>query len=116
MVALIDAAAYLNNTSDPIPYPTEQELEDWVGCNPALMSTLREIKDEAEDANASLEKMGVVLVAIVRKLKGLEAAEALRTVKEMNFWKGLEESKVDDLSDLLAEDPNPKEPETNEDG
>ena len=94
---LIGAAAYLTNTSDPIPYPSEQELEDWVGWNPALMSTLREIKDEAEDANASLEKMGVVLVAIMRKLKGLEAPEALRAVKEMNLWKGLEESKVDAL-------------------
>ena len=41
---LIGAAAYLNNASDPIPYPSEQELEDWVGWNPALMSTLREIK------------------------------------------------------------------------
>ena len=113
---LIGSAAYLNNTSDPFPYPSEQELEDWVGWNPALMSTLREIKDEAEDANASLEKMGVVLVAIMRKLKGLEAAKALRAVKEINLRKGLEESKVDNLSDLLAEDPNPKEPETNGDG
>ena len=56
------------------------------------------------------------MVAIMRKLKGLEAAKALRAVKEINLRKGLEESKVDDLSDLLAEDPNPKEPETNEDG
>ena len=48
------------------------------------MSTLREIKDEAEDANAILEKMGVLLVAIMRKLKRLEAAEALRAVKEMD--------------------------------
>ena len=27
---LIGAAAYLNNASDPIPYPSERELEDWV--------------------------------------------------------------------------------------
>ena len=57
------------------------------------------------------------MVAIMRKLKGLEAAETLRAVKEINLQRGLEESKGDDdLSDLLAEDQNPKEPETNADG
>ena len=57
------------------------------------------------------------MVTIMRKLKRLEAAETLRAVKEMNLRKGLEESKGDnDLSDLMAEDQNPKEPETNADG
>ena len=57
------------------------------------------------------------MVAIMRKLKGLEAPEALRAGKKMNLQKELEEYKVDDdLSDLLAEDQNPKEPETNADG
>ena len=61
--------------------------------------------------------MGVLLVAIMRKLKRLEAAGAFRAVKELDPQKGLEEYKVDDdLSDLLAEDQNPKEPETNADG
>ena len=50
------------------------------------------------------------MVAIMRKLKGLEEAEALRAVKEMNFWNGLKESKGNDLSNLLAEDPNLRNP------
>ena len=41
---LIGAAAYLNSAFDPIPYPSDQELEDWVGWNPALMDILRELK------------------------------------------------------------------------
>ena len=78
------------------------------------MRTLRELKDEAKDATERLEKIGVVMVAVMRKLKGLEAAEALCGVKEMNLQKGLKESKGNNPSELMAEDQNPKEPVTNE--
>ena len=43
---LVGAAAYLETASNPIPYPSDQELEDWVGWNPALMVILRELKYE----------------------------------------------------------------------
>ena len=112
---LIGAAAYLNSASDPIPYPRDQELEDWVGWNPTLMRTLRELKDETEDANGRMEKMAVILTAVLRKVKGLEAAEALRGVKEMNFWKDSTESKRNEPSKLMTGDQHLKELQTNED-
>ena len=42
------------------------------------MYTLRELKSEAEYANVCMERMAVILTSVLKKLKGLEAAEALR--------------------------------------
>ena len=66
---------------------------------------------EADTTNNRMEMMAVILTAVLKKVKGLEEAETLWAEKEMNFRKRLKESKGKDLSDLLAEDPNPKEPE-----
>ena len=112
---LIGATAYLESTADPIPYPSDQELEDWIGWNPALMHTLRELQSEAEDANGRMEKMAVILTAVLKKVKGLEEAETLRAEKEMNFRKGLKESKGNEPSKLMAENQHLKELKTNED-
>ena len=39
---LVGAAVYLETASDPIPYPSDQDLKDWVGWNPDIMEILRE--------------------------------------------------------------------------
>ena len=95
---LVGAAAYLETASDPIPYPSDQELEDWVGWNPALMDILRELKYEAEDVKMRTERMAVLMTAVLRKVKGLEDAEALRT-KDLNLQK---ESKGDKITDVQS--------------
>ena len=42
------------------------------------MYTLRELKSEADNAKVRTERMAVILTSVLKKLKGLEAAEALR--------------------------------------
>ena len=83
---LVGAAAFLETASDPIPYPSDQDLEDWFGWNPAIMDILRELKFEADDARVRTERMAVALTAVLRKVKNLEDAEALRT-KDLNLQK-----------------------------
>ena len=78
------------------------------------MYTLRELKSEADDAKVSTERMAVILTSVLKKLKGLEAAEALRAEKEMNFRKGFKESKGNEASELIAENQSLKEHKTNE--
>ena len=111
---MLGATAYLESAANPIPYPSDQELEDWVGWNPALMYTLRELKSEADAAKVRTERMAVILTSVLKKLKGLEAAEALRAEKEMNFRKGFQESKGNEASELIAENQSLKEHKTNE--
>ena len=40
---MLGATAHLESAVHPIQYPCEQDLEDWVGWNPTLMYTLREL-------------------------------------------------------------------------
>ena len=58
---LVGAAVYLETASDPIPYPSNQDLEDWVGWNPDIMEILRELKEEADATRVRTERM-VLLV------------------------------------------------------
>ena len=53
------------------------------------MEILRELKEEADATRVRTERMGVVLTAILKRVKGLKDAEALRT-KDSNMQ---EESK-----------------------
>ena len=93
---LVGAAAYLETASDPIPYPSDQDLEDWVGWNPAIMDILRELKFEANETRVRTERMAVIMTAVMRKLKGLEDAEAL-CLKESNLQKESQRAKTEDV-------------------
>ena len=86
---LVGAAAYLETAADPIPFPSDQDLEDWVGWNPAIMDILRELKFEADETRIRTERMAVCMTAILRKVKNLEEAEVLR-LKELNALKEAE--------------------------
>ena len=92
---MLGATAHLEGADLSIKYPCEQDLENWVGWNPALMDTLREIelsqREDANDSRIGLEKMEVMLTAI---LKNLEEAEALRAEKEGNLLKGFKDYKA----------------------
>ena len=62
------------------------------------MDILRELKYEADDAKMRTERMAVLMTAVLRKVKGLEDAEALRT-KDLNLQK---ESKGDKITDVQS--------------
>ena len=103
---MFGATAHLESAVDPIQYPSEQDLEDWVGWNPALMHTLRELecsqKLEANDSRVCMEKMEVMLTAVLKKLKNLEEAETLSAEKEGNLLKGLKDYKANQNAAKIA--------------
>ena len=86
---LVGAAAYLETASDPIPYPSDQDLEDWAGWNPSIMDILDELKSEADETRIRTERMAVGITAILKKVKNLEEAE-VRHLKELNTLKEAE--------------------------
>ena len=93
---LVGAAAYLETAADPIPYPSGQDLEDWVGWNPAIMDILRELKFEADKTRVRTERRAVCMTAILRKVKGLEEAEAL-CLKELDLQKESQRAETEDV-------------------
>ena len=93
---LAGATAYLETAFEPIPYSSDQDLEDWVGWNPAIMDILRELKFEADETRVHTERTAVIMTAMMRKLKGLEDAEALR-LKELNLQKESQRAKTEDV-------------------
>ena len=60
------------------------------------MDILRELKYEADDAKLRTDRMAVIMTAVLKKVKSLEDAEALRT-KDLNLQK---ESKGDEIPDV----------------
>ena len=103
MKHMIGATAHLEGAKLSIRHPTEQDLENWVGWNSSLMDTLREIelsqREDATKSETTLERMGVILTAILRKLKNLEEAEACRSEKEANLLQGSKDYKADAAKD-----------------
>ena len=95
---LVGAAVYLETASDPIPYPSDQDLEDWVGWNPDIMEILRELKFEADETRVRTERMAVIMTTVLKKVKCLEKAEALHS-KESNLQK---ESQGVETEDVLS--------------
>ena len=60
------------------------------------MDILRELKFEADETRVRTERMAVIMTAVMRKLKGLEDAEALR-LKESNLQKESQRAKTEDV-------------------
>ena len=60
------------------------------------MDILRELKFEADETRVRTERMAVIMTAVMRKLKGLEDAEALR-LKELNLQKESQRAKTEDV-------------------
>ena len=94
---LVGAAVYLATASDPIPYPSDQDLEDWIGWNPYVREILKDLKDEVDRARMHNDRMGVAMAALMKMVKGLKDAEALRT-KAANLQ---QESKGTETKDIV---------------
>ena len=86
---LLGAASHLEGATTSIQHPCEQDLEDWVGWNPALMETLKELENarNAEETNIRLDKIDVILTRILQKLRSLEVFESLREEKVNQLFK-----------------------------
>ena len=73
--------SHLEDATVQIRYPSEQDLEDWLGWNPALMETLKELdssqKDDIIESQIRLEKIDVMLTQILQMLQGLEVSNSL---------------------------------------
>ena len=70
------AAAYLETSADPIPYPTPQDLEDWTGVNSQtpVMDILSELQVASLENQICTERMSVILTAILKKVIKLDKA------------------------------------------
>ena len=85
------AAAYLETSADPIPYPTPQDLEDWTGVNSQtpVMDILSELQVASLENQIRTERMAVILTAILKKVIKLDKAasgpptEASQTTKSV---------------------------------
>ena len=72
---LMAAAAYLETSANPIPYPSDQDLEDWTGANPQILDILKELQTAALGNQIRTERMSVVMTAILKRVVKLEKAE-----------------------------------------
>ena len=73
------ATVYLVTAKDPIPCPTTQDLEDWIGWDPDVRDSLRELKEDSLQDRIIIERMGVSIAALMKMVRSLTDAEALRT-------------------------------------
>ena len=71
---LSSAAAYLVTASDPIPLPTIQDLGNWAGIssNRAQMELLSDIQGTVVTNQISMEKMNVMMRAMLKKMNQME--------------------------------------------
>ena len=68
---LTAAAAYLETASDPIPWPTPSELENWAGMTSMERQTelIDDIQSSVTTNQIELEKMAVLLRALLKKMQ-----------------------------------------------
>ena len=68
---LTAAAAYLETASDPVPWPTPQELESWAGMtNTSIdIELLDDIQSSVTKNQIELEKMAVIMRALLKKMQ-----------------------------------------------
>ena len=68
---LTAAAAYLETASDPIPWPTPSELENWAGITSMERQTelIDDIQSSVTTNQIELEKMSVLMRALLKKMQ-----------------------------------------------
>ena len=76
MKDLTSAAAHLVTASDPIPCPTIRDLEDWTGVKSqsAQMELLRDVQGTVVECQIHMEKMAVMMTAMLKKMNRMEQA------------------------------------------
>ena len=100
---LIGSTAQLTNVFLPIRLPCEEDLENWIGWNPAVMVAMKEMEDSQKEDRVEiqqcLDKMDETLMNIVKKLRAMEVSQMLRDEKENNLLSAFKEWKIKSKSD-----------------
>ena len=75
---LTSAAAYLETASDPIPWPTILELENWAGITSIALQTelINDIQSSVTANQIDIEKMSVILRALLKKMQQGDALQS----------------------------------------
>ena len=88
---LAAATVFLETATDPIPCPSTQDLEDWIGWE-----SLRELKEDSLQDRIIIERMGVAMAALMKMVKILTDAEGLGT-KAKNLQQESKGTETDDI-------------------
>ena len=74
MKDLSSAAAHLVTASDPIPWPTIRDLENWTGIRSqaAQMELLSDVQGTVVTNQINMEKMAVIMRAMLKKIHRME--------------------------------------------
>ena len=82
---LIGSTAYLTNVLLPIQLPSEDDLENWVGWNPAMIESMKEMEDTQKEDRVGiqlrLDSMDETLMNILKKLHAMQESQELRYAK-----------------------------------
>ena len=93
---LAAVTVFLETAADPVPCPSTQDLEDWIGWDPDVRESLRELKEDSLQDRIIIERMGVTMAALMKMVKSLTDAEDLRT-KANNLPQESKGTETDDI-------------------
>ena len=92
---LIGSTAYLTSVLLPIRLPSEEDLENWVRWNPAIMESMKEMegsqKEDRVEIQQRLDSMDVTLTGIMKKLHAMQVSRELRDAKENQMLSAFKE-------------------------
>ena len=94
---LIGSTAHLTSILLPIRHPSEDDLENWIGWNPAVMDAMKEMeesqKEDRVEIQQRLDKMDETLMTIMKTLRSIRVSQELRDEKENQLLAGFKEYK-----------------------
>ena len=93
---LTTATVFLGTAADPVPCPSTQDLEDWIGWDPDVRDSLRELKEDSLQDRIIIERMGVTMAALMKMVRSLTDAEDLCT-KANNLQQESKGTETDDI-------------------
>ena len=95
---LAAATVFLETAANPIPCPQQKDLKDWIGWDPDVRESLRELKEDSLQDRIIIERMGVTMAALMKMVRSLKDAEDLRT-KANNLQQESKGTETDDVVD-----------------
>ena len=95
---LAAATVFLETAANPIPCPQQKDLKDWIGWDPDVRESLRELKEDSLQDRIIIERMGVTMAALMKMVRSLKDAEDLRT-KANNLQQESKGTETDDVAE-----------------
>ena len=94
---LIGSIAHLTSVFLPIQHPSEEDLENWIGWNPAVMDAMKEMeesqKEDRVEIQKHLDKMDKTLMTIIKTMRSIRVSQELRDEKENQLLAGFKDFK-----------------------